>query len=61
MKKKEEEIEKQRKTDNEKFAKFKQTFQQELTIAKKMANEKEKAVQKLKIDLKKVDQLAQKK
>jgi hypothetical protein len=47
-----------RKNETEKFSKFKQTIAKELNIAKKDANDKERAVQKLKIDLKKIDSLA---
>eukprot|EP00347_Sterkiella_histriomuscorum_P016618 403352497 len=61
MKKKEEEIEKQRKNDSQKFSQLKQNLSKELNQAKKLASDKEKTLQKLKIDLKKVDQLAQKK
>lgn len=47
-----EQIEKQMKSENEKFSKFKQNVAKELTTAKKAANDKDKEVVKLKKDLK---------
>ena len=55
MKKTKEQIEKQMKNETEKFTTFKKTVAKELTNAKKLANEKEKEVFKLKTDLKKTD------
>lgn len=43
------------KAETEKFSTFKKTIGKELTNAKKLANEKEKEVFKLKNDLKKTD------
>lgn len=49
------------KTESEKFSKFKQSVSKELTNAKKQVSDKEKELLKLKVDLKKTDQLAQQK
>jgi hypothetical protein len=46
------------KQETEKFSKFKQSVNKELTNAKKLANDKDKEVQKLKKDLKQTDNLA---
>ena len=61
MKRNKETLEKQVKTEVEKFSKFKQTVSKELTNAKKAMTEKEREVLKLKHDLKKTDQFAQQK
>jgi len=50
---------KQIKTDTDKFTKFKKKAGNDLDLAKKAVNDKDKMVYKLKQDLKKTDQLAQ--
>lgn len=55
MKKERDELEKQKKYGEERFSKFKSTVNKDLQQSKKSAEDKTKAVNKLKIDLKKTD------
>jgi hypothetical protein len=61
MKKEREELEKAKKYGEERFSKFKSTVNKDLLQQKKSAEDKTKVVQKLKVDLKKTDQLVQQK
>ena len=57
MKKEKEELESQKKYGEERFSKFKTNVNKDLVQSKKTAEDKIKVVNKLKIDLKKTDQL----
>ena len=61
MKKEKEESESQKKYGEERFSKFKKNVNKDLVQSKKTAEDKIKVVNKLKIDLKKTDQLVQQK
>lgn len=59
MKKERDDLEKQKKYGEERFSKFKSTVNKDLLQQKKTSEDKTKAVHKLKVDLKKTDQLVQ--
>ena len=61
MKKERDELEKQKKYGEERFSKFKSNVSKDLQQQKKTAEDKTKAFNKLKVDLKKTDQLVHEK
>lgn len=58
QKKKKEEVERLKKFDEDRFFKFKSNVNKDLQTEKKKASEKDKQMNKLKNELKRVDQLA---
>jgi len=58
QKKKKEEVERLKKYDEDRFFKFKSTINKDLQSEKKKISEKDKQMNKLKNELKRVDQLA---
>ena len=61
QKKKKEEVERLKKFDEDRFFKFKTNLSKDIQTEKKKASEKDKQMNKLKNELKRVDQLAQQK